>query len=223
MVSCILLSAGLSSRFKSPKALARLPDEKTVIERIQQQLLLSKVNEIIVVLGAHLNEIKPYIYPSAPSLQNVEQNLKITNPFSLGILKHKAIKIVYNKDHNFGQTASFKVGLQNISSESTGIMLFPIDYPVVSLETIDDLVSFFLKNTPLILIPSFHNKKGHPPVFHTKLKNEFLDLNNAEGLNSIARDHQKDVTLLPVDDAGVIKSFNTKEELKFLFKHNNCS
>ncbi len=51
MVTCILLSAGSSQRFGSPKALAELYDE-TVLEHLQKMLLATQVGEIIIVLGA---------------------------------------------------------------------------------------------------------------------------------------------------------------------------
>ncbi|VAX34845.1 hypothetical protein MNBD_UNCLBAC01-1087, partial [hydrothermal vent metagenome] len=85
MLSCILLSAGASARFGSPKALAKQPsNNRPIIEKIQKTLLKTKIDEIIIVLGAHAESIKPFL------------------------LKHKNIKVVYNKDHNFGQTSSFK-------------------------------------------------------------------------------------------------------------------
>jgi len=194
MLSCILLSAGFSRRFGSPKALAKMPShgEILVIQYIQQKLLASQIDEVIIILGAHADQIKSCL------------------------LKHKAMKIVYNKDYNFGQTSSFKVGLQNVSSKSKGVMLLPVDYPFVSSATMDTLINHFLKDAPLILIPTFQNQKGHPPLFDIQLKNEFLSLEDSSGLNMVAHYHQKATTLLPVNDAGVIQSFNTKEEFEQL-------
>ena len=61
MISCILLSAGLSSRFGSPKALAKLPDGQTVIEKIQNQLLSIPESELIIVLGHAKTQILPLV------------------------------------------------------------------------------------------------------------------------------------------------------------------
>ena len=115
-----------------------------------------------------------------------------------------------------GQTSSFKIGLENISSESQGIMLLPVDYPVIGIKTIKSLLDFFAGNKPSVLIPSFNDHKGHPPVFHVNIKNEFLNLDNSVGINTIAHQHQKDTTVLPVNDLGVIRSFNTQKEFKRL-------
>lgn len=192
MISCILLSAGLSSRFGSPKALAKINGE-TAIEHLLNTLIPLKLGEIIVVLGASAEEIKPRI------------------------LKHKKVTVVYNKDYKIGQTSSFKAGVKNISSESTGIMLLPVDYPLVKKETFGLLIKHFLKKRPLILIPTFKNRKGHPPLFASSLRKEFLALEDNAGINTVIHNHPETI-LLPVDDPGVIQTFNTKEEWKELLK-----
>ena len=189
MISCIFLSAGLSSRFGSPKALAPFQQE-TVIEYLMGLLLKTNLDEIIVVLGSHAEEIKPFI------------------------LKHNNVKVVYNKDYNFGQTSSFKVGLKNISSDASGLLLLPIDYPFVRMETINYLIEQFYKKSAPILIPTYGGRRGHPPLFEAELKNEFLALDHSFGVNSIIHQHEKDVALVEVDDPGVIKSFNTKDEFE---------
>ena len=191
MISCLLLSAGFSSRFGSPKALARLNGKK-LIEHLQELLLATQLHEIIIVLGHGAEQIKPFLF------------------------KHKKIKVVYNKDYKFGQTSSFKCGLKEVAAPATGILLFPVDYPLIKKETIDMLISCFKEKSPMALIPSCQDKKGHPPVFAIRLKNEFLALKNSMGINTVIHHHIDDVTLLPVDDAGVLKSFNTKEEFEQL-------
>ncbi len=187
MISCILLCAGLSLRFGSPKALAKL-NGLTVIDYEQQVLLQSSIDEIVVVLGAEADKIKPHI------------------------LKHKKIKFVHNKDYNLGQTSSFKVGLSAIHKDTKGIMLLPVDFPVIKRSTFDSLVKAFLKDSSLVLIPTFQQKKGHPPIFNVQLKSEFLALDNTFGLNTITHRHPSDTKLLMVDDPGILRSFNTLQE-----------
>ncbi|HBO96989.1 MAG TPA: hypothetical protein DE315_06005 [Candidatus Omnitrophica bacterium] len=187
MVSCLLLSAGFSSRFGSPKALARL-DGRTLIEHLQELLLSTQLHEIIIVLGHGAEGIKPFLF------------------------KHKKIKVVYNKDYKFGQTSSFKCGLKEVAAQATGILLLPVDYPAVKAETLDTLITFFEEKKPVALIPSYRDKKGHPPILNVGLKSELLALEDPVGVNTVIHHHRDDVTVLPVDDAGVLKSFNTKEE-----------
>lgn len=189
MIACVILAAGLSERFGSPKALAKYQGE-TVIERIQKTLLNTNIEEIVIVLGAHQDQIKPCI------------------------LKHNKIRVVYNKDYKLGQTSSFKTGVQGLSEDCSGIFLYPVDYPFVQASTVDMLCDVFLQKHPAILVPSFDHQKGHPPIFHSRLKEEILNLDNTLGLNTIVRKHSMDEIVLPVSDSGVVLTFNTPEEFK---------
>ncbi len=198
-ISCILLSAGLSSRFGSPKALAFFPapysnKNKTVIEYLQETLINSKLSEIIIVLGYQKELILPFI------------------------LKHKKVKVVYNKDYNFGQTSSFKTGLNSTDKKSEAYMLLPVDYPLIQESTINSLIDYFADKKPLILIPTYQGKKGHPPVFSNKLLEEFTNLDNSKGLNEISRVHKNSVEYFETTDNGIIQSYNTKEEFENLKK-----
>ena len=191
MISCLLLSAGFSSRFGSPKALAQI-NGQTLIEHLQELLLATQLHEIIIVLGHGAEQIKPFLF------------------------KHTKIKVVYNKDYKFGQTSSFKCGLKEVTALSTGILLLPVDCPLIQSETFHALITFFEDKKPVALIPSYQDKKGHPPIFNTALKNEFLALKDTLGINTVIHHHADDITVLPLDDPGIIKSFNTKEEFEQL-------
>jgi molybdenum cofactor cytidylyltransferase len=187
MISCILLSAGKSERFGSPKALASMGG-CTVIQQVQNTLLESSCDEIIVVLGSHYQEILPSIFI------------------------HSRIRVVYNKDHNFGQLSSVKTGWHEADDTSEGVMFFPVDCPLVKASTIDTIINHFKEHGPDILIPTYQNKKGHPPVFHQRLKPKALALPIDIGLNSLFAAHPPQT--IEIDDQGIIKSFNTPQELK---------
>ena len=199
MVSCILLSAGLSSRFGGPKALALL-DQTPVIEHLQNILISANVFEVIVVLGASSGKIEPHL------------------------LNHKKIICVHNKDYHLGQSSSFKIGLENVSQKSSGVMLLPIDYPLVKTETINTLCQYFLEHNPAVLIPTYQDRKGHPPIFHANLTQQLLGLNNSTGLNIFEEQMKSETVLYPIHDPGVILTFNTPsefEELKKIYKEKN--
>jgi molybdenum cofactor cytidylyltransferase len=187
MITCVLLSAGLSERFGSPKALACISGT-TVIEHLQNTLLKSSCDEIIVVLGAHALHIQPFIFI------------------------HSRIRVVYNKDYNFGQASSAKAGWREADHSSLGVMFLPVDYPLVQSLSIDKIIDHFKKNGPDILVPSYQNKKGHPPVFHQRLKSKVLDLPVDLGLNSLFTEHPPQT--IEINDPSIVKSFNTPEEFE---------
>ncbi|MCC6759509.1 MAG: nucleotidyltransferase family protein [Candidatus Omnitrophica bacterium] len=191
MFSLILLSAGMSSRFGSPKALAPW-GQQPLIAYLLGALVETNLDEIVVVLGADADLIEPFL------------------------LKHNKIKVVYNKDYKFGQTSSFKAGLAAVSSGVKAVGLLPVDTPLLKIPTVNVIIDELIQTDPLILIPAYQGEKGHPPFFSSKLQMEFLGLPNDVGLNTISRRYEKEVRLFEVDDEGVLLSFNTPEELQNL-------
>lgn len=187
MVSCILLAAGESRRFGSPKPLAKI-GPKTLIEISTARLLKTQVLETVVVLGASANEIQPLISGDP------------------------RVKTVLNRDYLKGQTSSFKKGLISLSAQSKGVMLLPIDVPFIKNVTLDLLMERFSKEDPLLLIPTFNGKKGHPPIFSSRLFHELANLGDDEPLYTLQRRHALQTLLVPVEDKGVTLSFNTPEE-----------
>jgi CTP:molybdopterin cytidylyltransferase MocA len=191
MISAMILSAGLSQRFGSPKALADIHGT-TAIECLQKNLLKSNVSEVIIVLGHEAKRIEPHL------------------------LKHTQIKFVYNKDYNFGQTSSFQTGLKELHADSQGVFLCPVDTPFIKPETFNQLIQVLNKSSSSIMIPRYKNKKGHPPLFSVRWKEAILKLSFDDGLNTIAIKHPNDVVYVDTDDPGVVYTFNTQEEWKKL-------
>jgi len=188
MIHCILLSAGLSSRFGSPKALAQIK-EKTVIQHLQDLLIsIPQIALTTIVCGASFEVIKPLL------------------------LKHKKVNVVYNKDYNFGQTSSVKAGLKNLPSNVKGVFLLPVDYPCVKKSTLQYLIETFNERKPKVIVPSYNNIKGHPPLLSSELVPEILSMENDVGLNTVIRKNLERTLYLPVEDTGVLKTFNTQKE-----------
>jgi CTP:molybdopterin cytidylyltransferase MocA len=171
--------------------LARI-DGILIIERLLRTVLSSGIEEIIVVLGAHREDIKPHI------------------------LKHKTIKIVYNKDYKHGQTSSFKKGISFLAPSSQGVFLLPIDYPFISSLTMNMMMNAFQKHKFQVIIPTYQQQKGHPPLFTRNIIDEIKGWNDDRGLNTLAQHIPMETCLFPVQDKGVILSFNTVQELNII-------
>ena len=191
MISCILLSAGLSSRWGSPKALVKFKGT-TLIEHHQYRLLKTDIGEIIVVLGAAAKEIAPFL------------------------IHHQNIKSVDNSDYLLGQTSSVKTALRHVSVQVSGIMVLPVDVPFVQIATFNLLIKNFYEDSSAIIIPCYKNIKGHPPIFPARMKEEILALDNTMGLNALLQSTKHKIRILPVDDPGIVSGFNTQEEWKSL-------
>ncbi|MCR4338057.1 MAG: nucleotidyltransferase family protein, partial [Candidatus Omnitrophica bacterium] len=188
MFTCILLAAGLSSRFGSSKALVPLDENETLIEHLQDTLIQSVVNHVVVVLGANADLTQP----------------KIRN--------HPKITFIKNKNYLLGQTSSFQAGLTIAPTNTQGILLLPIDYPFVKVETINTLIKNFQNHHASILIPTYKNHRGHPPIFHSSWRDAFYKLDPSEGINSLIHQNESEVKIFPCSDPGVILTFNSPQE-----------
>ena len=196
MISGIVLSAGESSRFGSPKALALINGQPAITFLIEK-LLQTRLSEIIVVLGADSVKIQTHVF------------------------KHKLIHIVYNNDYKFGQSSSVKAGLKALSPNTEKFMLIPIDGPFIKAETIDQLITIFEREQPKILIPTFENHRGHPPIFNITFKEQIQKLGHSLGINHILKNNAQLIKTIELKDPGITDSFNTPEEFATIKKTYN--
>jgi molybdenum cofactor cytidylyltransferase len=197
MISGILLSAGLSSRFGSPKALACV-DNMPAITLLLEKLTATSLSEIIVVLGADSQLIEPCLF------------------------KHKMIQVVHNKDYKLGQTSSVQTGLGSVAPDAKGFMIIPVDCPFVRAQTVQQMIERFDASRFQILVPTFDEHRGHPPLFDIRFKDPILKLNPAQqGLNDFMHSHSKAVRTIEINDPGITQTFNTPEEFAAIKKKSN--
>jgi molybdenum cofactor cytidylyltransferase len=185
MLSAIILAAGESKRFGSPKQLYKI-NNKTLIETAINAFTQAKIDQIIVVLGAHRELIAPVI--------------------------PKNITIAVNEIFQNGQTSSIHCGLKKVSSASTGVFILPVDCALVGQQTIAALATQFKTNKALIAIPVYNNHKGHPPIYAAKIIPDILALNYNEPLYTINQKLAKETLFVNVDDANILKNINTPHD-----------
>lgn len=195
MISCILLSAGESSRFGSPKALVRIGGLPN-IQKLINKAISTSISDLIIVLGADSHLIQPMIF------------------------KHSKIQIVHNNDYYLGQLSSLQIGLKACPKNSAGFMVLPVDYPFVLGETFEMLIDRFLESKRDIIIPTFNGQRGHPPVFSAQLMDQILRAPQSEKLSNMFLLSKNTTQLVEVPDKGIILTFNTPAELHWIVSQN---
>jgi len=193
MVTCIVLAAGESKRFGSPKPLADL-NGTPAISVICTTLLNSRVDRILVVLGHEADRV----HTALPA--------------------HERIHSVTNKEYTRGMTSSFQAALTTRAGKDTDLMLLPVDMPFVKTATIDLVCRTFKEQGPMILVPTYNDRSGHPPVFAASLTDNFALLRDKEPLSSVQHRFKDRIVRLPVDDPGVIRTYSTPAELRRLLQ-----
>lgn len=187
MISGILLAAGESRRMGSPKALLRYQGQ-TFIERICEAFLTAGVDELIVVLGARAEELRP-VLPA-----------------------HPALRVVVNRRYFQGQLSSLMTGIGALSPESEAAVVNLVDHPLVTAETIKVLIDSFHIAPQPILIASYQGRRGHPVLFSSQIYGEILAAPLDQGAKVVVRKHPPRVREVQLDDPGILADIDTPED-----------
>jgi molybdenum cofactor cytidylyltransferase len=184
-----ILAGGESRRMGSPKAL--LPyRKKTFLEHLIEVTRHARVGVTKIVVGAHAQEIAA----SLPSWGH---------------------SIVVNENWQEGQLSSIQAAIRSLQpSETGGLMLCPVDHPMISAELVARLVEEFDSTGKLIVLPTYRGRRGHPVIFGAALYDELLSASPEVGARQVVWGHAADVAELTTEEEGVVLNINDPETLK---------
>ena len=185
----MILSAGASSRMGRPKAL--LPyRESTFLEHLIQVTRHPRIGVTRIVLGAGADEIRT-------------------------VAKLDASMVVLNPDWQQGQLSSICTGLRSLEGiETDGMILCPVDHPLVSARLVSKLIEQFYVNGKSIVLPVYNNRRGHPVIFSSALYEELLAAPSDKGARAVVWADSADVFEVPTDEEGVILNINNPDMLR---------
>lgn len=184
MIAAVVLAAGKSERMGRPKAL--LPFRgRTFLETILDSISHSPVEYTVVVLGHYREEIER----------------RVALPAS-----------IYNPNYEQGMITSLQAGIRALPKNTTGVLLFLIDNPIVSPGVIEALI----EKSPAkhIVTPTFEGRRGHPVYFAAAIFEEILALPPSQGANTVLRSDPSRVLEVPVDVAGILVDIDTPAEFQ---------
>jgi len=189
LLAAVILSAGASSRMGRPKAL--LPyREGTFLEHLIQVTRDPRIGVTRVVLGAGAETIQ--------SAAKLDPSVVVLNP-----------------NWELGQLSSIWTGIRSLAQIDTdGIVLCPVDHPLVSARLVSELVDRFYDEKNAIVLPTYKGKRGHPVIFSSQLFSELLAAPAELGARSVVWAHSADVLEVPTDEEGVILNLNDPDMLK---------
>jgi CTP:molybdopterin cytidylyltransferase MocA len=188
----MILSAGASSRMGRPKAL--LPyREGTFLEHLIEVTRHPRISVTRVVLGAGAEVIR-------------------------AIAKLDASVVVLNPDWEQGQLSSICAGIRSLEGiETDGIVLCPVDHPLVSARLVSELIESFYEARKSIVVPTYKGRRGHPAIFSSELFGELLAAPADKGARAVVWAHSADVLEVPTDEEGVVLNINDPDMLSRAF------
>ena len=190
MISAIVLAAGLSTRMERLKQL--LPyGEHTVVEQVVSVLLVSPVDEVLVVTGHERAAVE-------------------------ATLARWAVGAIYNPDYAVGEMlSSVQAGLRALSPESQAALLAVGDMPAIESDVVAQLVQAYRgAGDDFVYIPSFQMRAGHPVLVPRPFWPAILSLPKDDNLRSVLRAEGTPVQWVVVDTPSVLRDMDTPADYR---------
>ncbi|MDD2714886.1 MAG: nucleotidyltransferase family protein [Candidatus Wallbacteria bacterium] len=182
----VILAAGESRRMGKPKILAELAGRRFG-DLIIDNLKSAGFQRILLVLGCDYDLLHP-------------------------IYSKLDLDLVRNEDFQAGPLSSLKKAL-NFLGDPVPIMLYPVDHPLVKVDTLIRLKEVHGENPDLILIPTYKKEKGHPVVFGKGYFGPLLGASLEIGAREVVWKNLEKVLTVEINDPGVVKNINRPLDL----------
>ena len=168
-ISILILAAGNSSRLGQPKQLVEF-EGQTLIERITHRAL-SVSEEVLVILGANIDLIKPKL-----------------SAFS------DRINIAENKNWEAGMGTSISLGVGNLAPKSEAILILLTDQPLISQVLLQNMMQTFADKKYPIVACDYGNQLGVPILFDKSFFPELQNLNGEQGAKSFLKKYSEKIS-----------------------------
>ena len=184
-VSGVLLAAGQSRRMKQTKQLLPL-NGRRILEVCLENLLSSRLEEIVVVLGHDAPRILPL----------------------LG--NESRIRVIVNREFSGGIGTSIREGVRQVAPQAPAVIVALGDQPFIPPEVVDALIDGWTAGTKGIVVPVYCGERGHPVLFSLPRYRSALELLNGDvGGRAILQAKQDDILDIPVSYPGVLLDIDT--------------
>jgi molybdenum cofactor cytidylyltransferase len=187
-IAAVILAAGGSARFGSPKQLAPWGD-KTFIEQTVDTALAAEVSRVVVVLGAEIEQCR-------------------------AVLGHRPVEIVVNPAWASGQSSSMQAGLAALPANSGGTLFMLVDSPGVTSDLLNQLIKRYRETLAPLVWPEFEGRRGNPVLFDRALFPELQQVRGDTGGKPVLLKYQNEAERVRVTDEAVLRDFDRPEDLK---------
>jgi molybdenum cofactor cytidylyltransferase len=184
----IILAAGSSRRMGSQKLVLRY-GKSTIIETVIKNVLLSKVDHILVVLGANHKKIR-------------------------NTIGDKPVQFCHNPEHEKGMLSSVICGIRNLPEDAGSALIFLGDQPGIPPAVTNAVIEAYNENLKGIVIPVYNHRRGHPLLVDMKYRKKIEHIDLEEGLRKLRHQFPEDVLEVEVDEAGILVDIDTPEDYR---------
>jgi len=181
----VVLGAGRSSRFGSPKQLLPFGDT-TLLGQVVRNANASSLDRVVVVLGRASGELRE-------------------------ALDFGRADVVENTAYGTGCASSLLAGLDAAGDDCEAIFLLLGDQPGVLPEFIDRALSEWRGERPWAAVCSYRGRLGHPFVFSRNAFGDLRGLHGDKAVWKLIEEYPDRVTEIEID-AGLPPDVDTPED-----------
>jgi len=185
--AAIILAAGRSRRMGTDKAGLPL-GAMTAVERIIAAHRAAGAREVIVVTGTNSSAL--FRMPlDATTLENPHPQR--------------------------GMLSSVHTGIQGLAPDAEAFFIHPVDIPLVPPSVLHRLLAAAAGQPEgSVFIPTFNDRRGHPPLIHRRLAAAILAYNGNGGLRVIMQRHT--ISEVACREPGILWDMDTPEDYQRL-------
>ncbi len=181
----LVLAAGESRRFGSPKQLVRL-NGRPMLHRAVAVASQIAGNAVTVVLGAHAEQLAP-------------------------LLRHSTASVLVNRHWNEGMGSSLREGVRALPSTCEAVLIMLADQPKVSAPDLGRLAAAWHNHPQSIVAASFAGRCGAPAVFPRECFSDLLQLRGDQGARNLFERYSTRLVRVPLPQAAI--DIDTPEDL----------
>ena len=184
MIAAVVLAAGASSRMGRTKALVAI-DGRTAVARVVAACREGGCSPVLVVVGADGDAVG-------------------------AAARAAGAEVIENGAWARGRSTSVKAALPHLPSGARGILLFPVDHPLVGPEVVRALLA---APAAEVAVPVHGGRRGHPVLLAASLLPEVAALGDDEPLRGVVRREGRRVVEVPVAGDSVLRNIDRPEDL----------
>jgi len=181
----VVLAAGASTRFGSPKQLVRVAGRPLLHSALARAADVAG-SAVSVVLGAHAAELTP-------------------------LLTHSQALIVINRDWREGIASSIRTGVLRLPPSCNAVLLMLADQAAVTVEDLKRLVSAWRRQPDYIVAARYGMTTGVPAIFPRSVFADLAALRGDTGARALLQRNPDRVVRVPMASAAI--DIDTPEDL----------